>query len=183
MRIQLSAAVLFAAVVITACASDSPTSPLASPGSVRFSGGWTDYGCRVGDELIPAGPDNPYDENDDLSICSSVDGYYDNRIPQEGNGGGWVGGCRAGDTMIYLGGIPDPRDKNQDGAICYTGTRYYDNQLEGGNGGDNGGGWVDGCRAGDYWIGVQYPNEYDKNGDLAICVSDNGYYDNRLTSH
>ena len=177
MKVHLSAAVLLATVVSIAC-QNSPTGPLDSPGSLRFSKGWTDYGCRAGDQLIPVGPDNPYDGNDDLSVCSSTDGYYDNRIPNDGNGGGWVDGCRAGDYWIGVQ-YPNEYDKNGDLAVCVGDKGYYDNRLDGNSGG-NGGGWVDGCRAGDYWIGVQYPNEYDKNGDLAVCVGDNGYYDNRL---
>ena len=188
MRVSLTVLLGAMTVAITAC--DSPTAPTGrdetaaatqSLRNVQVAGGWSG-GCRTGDTLIPVGPGNEYDANNDLSICSSGTEYYDNRIPNEPDGGGWDGGCRSGDTLIFTG--PDTFqdvDRNGDYAVCSTGTRYYDNKLEGGSGGE-GGGWIGGCRAGDTLIftGPDTFQDVDKNGDYAVCSTGTRYYDNKL---
>jgi len=188
------------AALAAACSADVAMGPHAVPGSPRFASGqldpqaWTS-GCRTGDTLRLIGPSDPlaqYDKNGDMAVCLSDKAVYDNKLGTGGgnggdNGGGWVDGCKAGDTLRLIG-PSDPLgqyDKNGDMAVCLSDKGVYDNKLAngGGNDGGNGGGWVDGCKAGDTLrlIGFGDPlQQYDENGDLAVCLSSSGVYDNRL---
>ena len=90
------------------------------------------------------------------------------------------GGCRDGETLVFIPAGSEYPDRNGDLAVCRTARgSYHDNHVHNDGGG---GGWTaDGCREGDTVAGVVPGHEADTNGDLAVCRTPTGeYYDNRV---
>lgn len=94
-------------------------------------GGWIG-GCRAGDTMIFTGPSTfeDVDRNGDYAVCSTGTRYYDNKLEggNGGGGGGWEGGCRVGDTLVFVA-FPNQYDENGDLAICSGSRGYYDNRI------------------------------------------------------